>query len=77
MPQFKPDQQDLARRRGHWALKTQAANTRLLESLNRQQVQTSPGQITWIVTAGDELTLRGIPAIGRGVQGAIAGTNPA
>jgi hypothetical protein len=25
----------------------------------------------------DHLTLRGIPAIGRGVAGAIAGTNPA
>ncbi len=26
--------------------------------------------------AGDERRLRGIPAIGRGVQGAIAGTRP-
>lgn len=62
--------------RGHWARKTHAHNTALLDNLNRQQTQTSPGQITWIVTAGDELTLRGIPAIGRGVRGAIHNTNP-
>lgn len=75
-PNFRPDHQDLARRRGHWALRTYASNTRLLESLTRQQVQTTPGHITWIITAGDELTLRGIPAIGRGVQGAIRDTRP-
>jgi len=31
---------------------------------------------TWSVTAGNEKTLRGIPAIGRGVQGHIEGTRP-
>lgn len=62
--------------RGHWADKTTTHNNDLKASLTRQTIQTNHGKITWIVTAGDEATLRGIPAIGRGVQGAIAGTNP-
>jgi hypothetical protein len=76
MPTFRPDEQDLARRKGHSANETLAKNEALKQSLNRQSVQTSPGRITWIVDAGDEETLRGIPAIGRGVQGAIKHTRP-
>lgn len=34
-------------------------------------------KLGWTLTASDGLTLRGIPAIGRGVAGHIAGTNPA
>ena len=62
--------------RGHWAGKTTAHNDAVKASIDRNTVQTVPGKVTWIVTAGDEATLRGIPAIGRGVQGAIAHTSP-
>ncbi len=34
-------------------------------------------KVTWITDPSDSLTLRGIPAIGRGVAGAIRNTNPA
>lgn len=36
----------------------------------------SPTKITWYVDPSDTLTLRGIPALGRGVGGAIRGTRP-
>ena len=63
--------------RGYWLQKTRLHNEAIQRSINRNTIQTSPGTVTWIVDAGDELTLRGIPAIGRGVAGAIRGTNPA
>jgi hypothetical protein len=44
--------------------------------LRRDTIQTSPGHIRWHYDPSDALTLRGIPAIGLGVRGAIAGTNP-
>lgn len=62
--------------RGFWTNKTSAHNNALAKTIERSTIQTAPGKITWIVNAGDEATLRGIPAIGRGVQGAIAGSNP-
>jgi hypothetical protein len=37
---------------------------------------TSPLKVNWYVDPSDAVTLRGIPAIGRGVQGAIHGTRP-
>ncbi len=37
---------------------------------------TSPLKATWYMDPSDALTLRGIPAIGRGVAGHIPGTNP-
>lgn len=61
---------------GYWTHRTHTANNNLRRTLTRDTIQTSPGTITWIITAGDELTLRGIPAIGRGVQGAIRHTRP-
>jgi len=60
---------------GHWTAKVEAHNQALANHIDRT-TQTHQGKITWIVTADDEHTLRGIPAIGRGVQGAIPGTNP-
>jgi hypothetical protein len=42
----------------------------------RQTNTSGIARITFSYTAGDELTLRGIPAIGRGVQGAIRYTRP-
>lgn len=39
--------------------------------------QTAPGKQTWwLQDPSDAKTLRGIPAIGRNVGGAIAGTRP-
>ena len=35
-----------------------------------------PATVTWQITAVDALSLRGIPAIGRGVAGQIPGTRP-
>jgi hypothetical protein len=62
--------------RGHWTQKTTLHNEAVQRSITRESHQTSTGKVTWIITAGDELTLRGIPAIGRGVPGVIRGTNP-
>lgn len=75
-PKFRPDSQDEARRRGHGADKVHVQNAAHLKSLDRQRVQTAPGKVTWIVDGGDHLTLRGIPAIGRGVSGAVFGSRP-
>ena len=38
--------------------------------------KTEPGKVTWWVNPADVLTLRGLPAIGRGVAGEIRGTRP-
>jgi hypothetical protein len=62
--------------RGYWTAKVRAHNQRVLNDIDRHTTQTAPGKITWLVTAGNEHTLRGIPAIGRSVAGAIRGTNP-
>jgi len=37
---------------------------------------TAPAKVTWYVDPSDTLTLRGIPALGKGVGGAIRGTRP-
>ena len=37
---------------------------------------TTSVKVTWFVSAADSITLRGIPAIGRGVAGHIHGTRP-
>lgn len=44
-----------------------------IETSNMDE-EATPGRV--ISFLGDELKLRGIPAIGRGVQGAIPGTRP-
>ena len=62
--------------RGYWTQKTAAHNAAVKTSITSSSAQTSPGQITWNLTAADGLTLRGIPAIGRGVGGHIPGTRP-
>jgi len=53
------------------ALNTKNAN--LIHSLSGQTPTIPIQSITWIQ---DPTDLRGIPAIGRGVPGRIAGTNP-
>ncbi len=58
-------------RKGH------SARTVLVRKVQVVNVTTIPdSKITWMLTASDTLTLRGIPAIGRGVAGCIHGTNP-
>ncbi len=53
------------------------ARTVLVRKVQVVNVTTIPDtKITWMLTASDTLTLRGIPAIGRGVAGCIRGTNP-
>ncbi len=53
------------------------ARTVLVRKVQVVNVTTIPDtKITWMLTASDTLTLRGIPAIGRGVAGCIHGTKP-
>ncbi len=53
------------------------ARTVLVRRVQVVNVTTIPDtKITWMLTASDTITLRGIPAIGRGVQGVIRGTSP-
>ncbi len=53
------------------------ARTILGRRVKAVTVSTHPDlKVTWINDPSDTLTLRGIPAIGRGVAGHIAGTNP-
>jgi hypothetical protein len=61
---------------GHWTAKTNQANLELKASLEHTSLNTTPAKVTWILTASDTITLRGIPAIGRGVEGAIKHTRP-
>ena len=58
--------------RGH------SARTVLVRHVQTTTVTTIPNaKVTWIHDPSDSRTLRGIPAIGRGVAGCITGTNPA
>ena len=58
--------------RGH------SARTVLVRRVKVTTITTIPdAKVTWYITASDSITLRGIPAIGRGVAGCITGTNPA
>lgn len=53
------------------------AHTVLVRRVQVVSVSTVPdAKVTWMLTASDTLTLRGIPAIGRGVAGCIRGTDP-
>ncbi len=56
--------------------KGHSARTVLVRRVQVITVTTSPLKVTWHVDPCDSLTLRGIPAIGRGVAGHITGTNP-
>jgi hypothetical protein len=57
--------------RGH------SARVILVRRINVVSVTTQPdAKVRWQLTASDGMTLRGIPAIGRGVAGCITGTNP-
>ncbi len=58
-------------RKGH------SARTVLVRRVQVVNVTTIPDtKITWMLTASDTLTLRGIPALGKGVAGVIRGTSP-
>ena len=60
--------------RGYWIRQITIANQRRARNDTTQRsAQTTPGKITWLQ---DPVDLRGIPAIGRNVGGAIAGTRP-
>lgn len=53
------------------------ARTVLVRRIKVVSVSTiSDSKITWMLTASDTLTLRGIPALGKGVAGVIRGTSP-
>jgi hypothetical protein len=62
--------------RGYWQTKCDNHNLAIQTDLRRNEVSTTSTRVTWTTNAGDELTLRGIPAIGRGIAGAIRGTSP-
>lgn len=51
-------------------------NLRVREQIARESIQENPRTLTFGTPAGDERKLRGIPAIGRSVSGAIPGTSP-
>jgi hypothetical protein len=61
--------------RGHWTRQTHTFNEPLRRSLERP-IATTPGAIQFTYSAADWITLRGIPAIGPNVGGAIPGTRP-
>jgi hypothetical protein len=54
-----------------------ARNAKLLAQLARAKDAPRFERPRSAADAGDERTLRGLPAIGRGVSGAVLGTNPA
>lgn len=57
--------------------KGHSARTTLTRQITIGTIATTiPAKITWHLDPSDTLTLRGIPAIGRGVPGRIAGTKP-
>jgi hypothetical protein len=58
----------------HAALTTHFARERVRIALETTTDEPTPGHVYSFL--GDERKLRGIPAIGRGVQGAIPGTRP-
>jgi hypothetical protein len=58
--------------RGYYARNVHRHNRRIVGA----STATSPGKVTWTVTAADAVSLRGLPAIGRNVRGAVAGSVP-
>ena len=59
--------------RGYSSRQVWAKHRRELARLDGQSVQTAAGKVTWVQDPQD---LRGLPMIGRGVQGAIRYTRP-
>jgi hypothetical protein len=59
--------------RGHWA-RSFNANAAMIKKLGREQ--TAPGKVTWIVDPADDRLLRGLPAVGNRLGGAIRGSRP-
>lgn len=63
--------------KGHANTRTHTDNARLIAALNQDlAAAANPTGMIMRHTASDELTLRGIPAIGPGCPGRIAGTRP-
>lgn len=60
--------------RGFHARETRRRNERL--TTQAAGTNTTPAKVTWLVDPSDAITLRGIPAIGRGVAGHIPHTQP-
>jgi hypothetical protein len=60
--------------RGFSSYQANVANAQLLERLARET--NVPLERLQTATPADELTLRGIPAVGRGIAGVIRGTQP-
>ena len=54
----------------------QAEDERKLEKILAQTAKLEPSDAAGATSGGDERRLRGLPAIGRGVRGAISGTVP-
>lgn len=59
-------------RKGHYARTILTRKIQVGTTTNTQPTT----KITWYLDPSDTLTLRGIPAIGRGVAGAMHGTRP-
>jgi hypothetical protein len=53
-----------------------AENARTLARIALEVAAERPEAVAGATAAGDERKLRGIPALGRGVQGAIPGSEP-
>jgi hypothetical protein len=62
--------------RGHWQHKTDTRNAAVRRSISRESSQTTNGKVTYTFDPSNAIILRGIPAIGPNVAGAIRGTNP-
>ena len=54
----------------------QAEDAAKLDRIIREVEEREPSRSAGVTAGGDERRLRGVPAIGRGVAGAIRGTNP-
>jgi len=62
--------------RGYWQRKTDDRNARVRISVTTPAAQTTAGKVIYTYDPSNALILRGIPAIGPNVQGAIRGTRP-
>jgi hypothetical protein len=62
--------------KGHSARTDMRGKPRKTLVVHAGGVSTVKGKVLWLVDASDARTLRGIPAIGPNVGGAIPGTRP-
>lgn len=71
----RPTHRDIPQTRDVERARCDRANARLFGELSLSSGAALP-KSKYVGTAGDERTLRGIPAIGRNVSGHIPGTHP-